>query len=756
MANIVLGAVGGFVGGPIGAMVGGAIGSVVDRHVFAPSLRREGPRLQDLAVQSSAYGAALPLVYGRTRVAGNVIWSTGLKERRTEEKQGGGKRGSVTTVSYVYSASFAVALSARPIRSVGRVWADGKLIRGTAGQLTVGGRMRVYTGHEAQMPDPVIEAAEGVGRAPAYRGLAYVVFEDLALADFANRIPLLTFEVVADDAPEIGPEVAPGISVAAIAQDLCARAGLAATAGAAVDKVRGFAVGRESTAGQAVQALEALSPLYVSDAGTGGVTVADRAAQAAVLVARRDLGAAAEGEAAPRRSVMRVGEAGVPREVGLSYLDAARDYQAGLQRARRLNAVGGTQDRLELPAVLDAHTAKQAAERLLARRWRRRAPMTLALPWRYLGLTAGDALRLEDGGEDELWQAREVTVEAGRVVVSAVPVSPEDEVSTAEAEPGVVAPQPDVPHGATTLHVLDLPPISTTLAAGPVLHLAVAGESEGWRRASVAVSLDGGFDYGAAADIPARTVMGVATTVLPPGETALWDRRSTVEVALLAGDMALESRSEASVLAGANLCLIGEELVQFATAELLPSGRYRLSGLLRGRRGTEAAVLAHAAGERFVLLSGAALVPYDAGLARLGQTLMFKAMSPHETLEDVAGQGVTVTARGLRPLSPVHVRAWRDGAGDVRLTWVRRSRQGFDWVDGADAPLAEEAEVYDVQILKDGAVRRQWRVSAPQAVYAAAEQVEDFGALATALDVRVAQVSALAGPGAAAAVQAVL
>lgn len=294
MANIVLGAVGGMVAGPIGAMVGGAIGSVVDRHVFAPSLRREGPRLQDLAVQSSAYGAALPLVYGRTRVAGNVIWSTGLKERRTEEKQGGGKRGSVTTVSYVYSASFAVALSARPIRSVGRVWADGKLIRGTAGQLTVGGRMRVYTGHEAQMPDPVIEAAEGVGRAPAYRGLAYVVFEDLALADFANRIPLLTFEVVADDAPGIAPEIAPGISVAAIAQDLCARAGLAATAGAAVDKVRGFAVGRESTAGQAVQALEALSPLYVSDAGTGGVTVADRAAQAAVLVARRDLGAAAE------------------------------------------------------------------------------------------------------------------------------------------------------------------------------------------------------------------------------------------------------------------------------------------------------------------------------------------------------------------------------------------------------------------------------------------------------------------------------
>src|SRR5690606_23024777 len=153
---------------------------------------REGPRLQDLSVQSSAYGVTVPLIYGRTRVAGNVIWSTGLKERRTEEKQGGGKRGSVTTVSYIYSASFAVALSGRPIHSVGRVWAGGKLIRGTAGQLSVAGKMRVYTGHEAQLPDPLIEAAQGVGQAPAYRGLAYAVLEDLALADFANRIPLLT------------------------------------------------------------------------------------------------------------------------------------------------------------------------------------------------------------------------------------------------------------------------------------------------------------------------------------------------------------------------------------------------------------------------------------------------------------------------------------------------------------------------------------------------------------------------------------
>ena len=742
MANVILGAVGGAIGGPIGATIGAAIGTVVDNYLFGtPNVRREGPRLQDLSVQSSAYGVTVPLVYGRTRVAGNVIWSTGLKERRTEEKQGGGKRGSVTTVSYTYSASFAVALSGRPIRSVGRVWADGKLIRGTAGQLSVAGKMRVYTGHEAQLPDPLIEAAQGVGQAPAYRGLAYAVFEDLALADFANRIPLLTFEVAADD----------GFSmpIVSIAQDVCARAGLAARAGAGTDAVRGFAIGRASSAGEVLRTLETLSPLYASDEGAGGVRLADRAAQTPVVIAQRDLGAAQEGEAEPRRSVARAGEGAVPREVSLAYLDQARDYQTGLQRARRLSAPGGTTERLELPAALDAPIAKQATERLMARRWRRREPVSLTLPWRYLGLTPGDALRLE-GDADTVWQAREVTVEAGRVLVSAVPVSATDEVSAAEGEPGEVVPQPDAPHGPTTLQVLDLPPVSTTLASGPVLHLAVAGQSVGWRRASVAVSFDGGFDYGAAADIPARTIMGTATTTLPFGETAFWDRTGTVEVALLAPDMALESRSEASVLAGANLCLIGQELMQFTTAELLPSGRYRLSGLLRGRRGTEAAAGQHAAGERFVLLSGAALAPFDAGVARLGQTLMFKATGPHEALEDVAAQGVTLMAEALRPLAPVHLRLWRDAAGDAHLSWVRRSRQGFDWIDGVDAPLAEEAELYDVQIFANGAVRRQWRVTAPQTLYPAAEQVADFGALPATLEVRVAQVSALVGPGAAA------
>ena len=72
---------------------------------------------------------------------------------------------------------------------IGRVWADGKLID------LAGLNFRVYPGDETQLPDPKIEAVEGAGSVPAYRGLAYVVFEDMAVGAYGNRIPQLTFEV---------------------------------------------------------------------------------------------------------------------------------------------------------------------------------------------------------------------------------------------------------------------------------------------------------------------------------------------------------------------------------------------------------------------------------------------------------------------------------------------------------------------------------------------------------------------------------
>src|SRR5690606_16378277 len=138
-------------------------------------------------------GAVIPRVFGRQRLGGNIIWATDFREEIVTDRQGGGGKGggggpTVVTTTYLYYASFAVALCEGPIRGVGRVWADGKPM--DLQNVT----WRIYRGTESQTADAYIAARTGP-ETPAYRGTAYVVFEDLALEKFGNRIPQLTFEV---------------------------------------------------------------------------------------------------------------------------------------------------------------------------------------------------------------------------------------------------------------------------------------------------------------------------------------------------------------------------------------------------------------------------------------------------------------------------------------------------------------------------------------------------------------------------------
>ncbi len=182
-----------------GAQIGGAIGTLIGSEIDSAlmpgqTIHRTGPRLSDVNIQASTEGAAIPRLFGRMRAAGQLLWATRYKETAvTTTTDGGGKGGpkvTVTETDYKYSISFAVGLCAGTATKIGRVWADGTLIDLT--QFTT----RFYAGDETQGFDPLIEEIEGTGNTPAYRGLAYIVFEDLPLEQFGNRIPQLQFEVI--------------------------------------------------------------------------------------------------------------------------------------------------------------------------------------------------------------------------------------------------------------------------------------------------------------------------------------------------------------------------------------------------------------------------------------------------------------------------------------------------------------------------------------------------------------------------------
>lgn len=211
MARLALGVAGAVIGSfvpGVGTAIGFAIGSAIGGVLFAPDqpdVEQSGPQIGDVSIQSSQYGLHIPKYYGVGRGAGNMIWKAPTEKITHVDKQEGGKGGgggSVTTTTFTYYASFAIGLAEGPITGVSRVWKDGDLILDFSDNADVASIIAsselfdnfvVYTGSETQEPDPVIESHEGAGNAPAYRGLAYVVFERFSITAPAMN---LSFEIV--------------------------------------------------------------------------------------------------------------------------------------------------------------------------------------------------------------------------------------------------------------------------------------------------------------------------------------------------------------------------------------------------------------------------------------------------------------------------------------------------------------------------------------------------------------------------------
>lgn len=215
------------VGTMLGAQIGWAIGGVAGALLFPPKGPDQyGPRLNELTVQTSGYGVPIAVVAGQAKLAGNVIWKQDIRETVRRRRIGKGGRASVettyrwlktiparhqggkggarqTTTTYTYSLSWAVGICEWliPPTSAGllRIWLDNKLVFDVTGQNEItkvpGLTFRFYDGNESQLPDPIIEAKEGAGNAPAHRGLCYLVFEDVPLEIFGNRMPNVTVEI---------------------------------------------------------------------------------------------------------------------------------------------------------------------------------------------------------------------------------------------------------------------------------------------------------------------------------------------------------------------------------------------------------------------------------------------------------------------------------------------------------------------------------------------------------------------------------
>jgi hypothetical protein len=197
MATLLLGALGASIGGAFGATAailgqaaGALAGNILDTAVLTPRKHVTGPRLSTMTPITGEEGAPVPRVHGTMRIAGTLIWMTRFLETSATERAGGKALGGTRVTSHHYSCSLAFGLCEGPVAGLRRIWADGQELD----QKDM--NFRFHAGTDDQFPDPLIEAKQGAGNAPAYRGLAYVVIENLPLESFGNRIPQMQFEVM--------------------------------------------------------------------------------------------------------------------------------------------------------------------------------------------------------------------------------------------------------------------------------------------------------------------------------------------------------------------------------------------------------------------------------------------------------------------------------------------------------------------------------------------------------------------------------
>ncbi|KEJ90214.1 baseplate multidomain protein megatron [Sulfitobacter donghicola] len=192
-------AVGGSVGGTfaglssvaIGRAVGATVGRVVDQKILGTGSQAvETGKVDRFRITSAGEGDPITQLYGRMRLGGQVIWASDFEEVSATTGGGKGTSSTTKTTTYSYSVNLAIALCEGEITRVGRIWADGEEIAPDSLNMTV------YTGSEDQQPDSLMEAIEGTGLVPAYRGTAYVVLEGLGLEPFGNRVPQFSFEVM--------------------------------------------------------------------------------------------------------------------------------------------------------------------------------------------------------------------------------------------------------------------------------------------------------------------------------------------------------------------------------------------------------------------------------------------------------------------------------------------------------------------------------------------------------------------------------
>lgn len=504
------------------------------------------------------------------------------------------------------------------------------------------------------------------------------------------------------------------------------------------DTVTGYYI---SNTAPARSVIEQLMIAYKFDAAESGgkIKFVPRSSATTFTITDDDLAAHVAGTDTPELlPITRKDETEMPSKVSVKYLNIQTDYQVSTQNSIRMHTNSHNEISHDLPMVLSDAQAKSIAEVGMYSAWAARVSSRVTTTLKFAQIEPTDRV-LVDGN---LMRVNRKTIDANRIVLECDFETGSIYTQQALAAPALVSTQTIPLVTATVIEFID----SVMLRdqdndAG--FYIAASGYNADWPGCVIHKSADSGGTWSSLATITTPAVTGSTGSDLASGSDSIFDNFATLTVFVRSGE--LNGASQSAVLDGANAALVGDEVIQFKSATLIGTNTYLLSGLLRGRRGSP--ISSHLAGARFVLLDEATLYRVQMDSSEVGLSRQYRAVTIGAEIDGARVLTFTNTANGLECLSPVKVGAGRDVAGDIKISWIRRTRVMGAWSNYSDVPLAEETESYTVDIYNGATKIRTINSSINTVTYTAAQQTTDFGSVQSSVAIVAYQNSATNGAG---------
>jgi hypothetical protein len=519
------------------------------------------------------------------------------------------------------------------------------------------------------------------------------------------------------------------------------------------DPVHGYRVGALGAIRTSIEPLRMGWPFDVVQHGYGIQFKARGSASVATITADELDARAASAEPGVRIADTREMDLQLPQKVTVKYLDVVREYDINEQSDERLNTDAVNEIAIELPIVMNADEGKQTASMLLYLYWMERYDISFSLPPTYAHLEPADVVTIE--ADNATYEVRLISIQYmadGRLECKAKYNRAAIYTQTGNGEEGQSTGDELTLAGPTAYQLLDIPLMrdDDDTAGFPV---AMGGYLGAWPGGILYRSDDDGQTWvDTVASVSPGAVIGYAVGTLSSHGGTVIDFSSTLTVRVYSGELA--SVTEAQMFAGQNWFAYGVdgrwEIIAAMTSTLQSDGSYILRDFMRGQKGTEWATGVHAANDKIVLLSAAAMNFVSLNSSAIGTSKLYRAITFGYDLDSNSELSFSYNGVNLECLSPVHLSGNRDpGTNDWTITWVRRSRFGA-WRDYIDAPLGEASESYVVEIYSSGTyatLKRTLTATSETAPYTSAQQVTDFGSNQSTLYLKIYQVSATVGRG---------